>query len=552
MAKKGFNFRDIYLTPMSPKRKSYEKQRNITDLGDIAATNTYYQDLLATQAKSEFDKKACQERQVVNQQKINELLPSKTLLETQVTTLQNSITTQQTNLDASNVIMTGLEAGGIISMVGSSATLTPSAASLLPITVGMTTFTTTTQVQAHINTTNTQVSTLIQSQNDLTGHYDNYTKLKNSDPPYTGLLGYQKANYTGANKANFASLTGFSTEAQNLTQLDSYNNTTNKPPVYGYQGELNDINQKIASLQEDCNATSEANDRRLAELEELTIVSLIKDQEKVLGYKTKFNPLTIAFKYRTLKAINPKTNILEFVDKEFRDNSALAKVENKINNLGRKVSAFTKAVEGRPDAVSQIKDQLNQYGMFDPALCGLLAMDFDGSILTTTKYHIPFQHIDIAGIKVSKKANYSDETPVGRYEPVTVYGSSSAMQITIPLQYMAYESGYNSDEGFIQELKDRFLAATFPVYGNYQRSGVRTYGAPHKYVLNMFEKFVNIPVIIEDVSFEDQGGTDNYTWLAMGFKINLTLKTSYRVAQVISGDEVVDRGVRALAHKNNF
>jgi hypothetical protein len=234
-----------------------------------------------------------------------------------------------------------LEAGGIISMVGSSATLTPSAASLLPITVGMTTFTTTTQVQAHINTTNTQVSTLIQSQNDLTGHYDNYTKLKNSDPPYTGLLGYQKANYTGANKANFASLTGFSTEAQNLTQLDSYNNTTNKPPVYGYQGELNDINQKIASLQEDCNATSEANDRRLAELEELTIVSLIKDQEKVLGYKTKFNPLTIAFKYRTLKAINPKTNILEFVDKEFRDNSALAKVENKINNLGRKASGIS-------------------------------------------------------------------------------------------------------------------------------------------------------------------------------------------------------------------
>jgi hypothetical protein len=93
MAKKGFNFRDIYLTPMSPKRKSYEKQRNITDLGDIAATNTYYQDLLATQAKSEFDKKACQERQVVNQQKINELLPSKTLLETQVTTLQNIYTT---------------------------------------------------------------------------------------------------------------------------------------------------------------------------------------------------------------------------------------------------------------------------------------------------------------------------------------------------------------------------------------------------------------------------------------------------------------------------
>jgi len=40
--------------------------------------------------------------------------------------------------------------------------------------------------------------------------------------------------------------------------------------------------------------------------------------------------------------------------------------------------------------------------------------------------------------------------------------------------------------------------------------------------------------------------------LSMGFKISLTLKTSYRVAQVISADEVVDKGVRALAHRSNL
>ena len=548
----GFTFRDIYNVPMSPKRKTYEKQQHVTDLKDVAATNTFYQQLLETEAANKASAQACQERNVANQKTINtELLPSKTLLEKQVQTLQTDITNQQTALTSSNTTMTGLESAGIVSAVGNTVSLTPSAAGLLPITIGATTFTTTIDVQNYIDNTNNQVKTLIQTQNSLTGHYDNYTRLKTSDTPYGGLLAYQKNNYTGNNKTNFAQATGFSTEPQNLVQLDAYS-TGNPAPVQGYQGQLNDLNKKIASLQEDCNALNAQKAKQQDELEQNTITSLIKDQEKVLGYKIKVNPLTIALKYKSLKAVQPNTNILEFVDKEFRDNSALAKIDNKINKLGSKVSAFTKAVEGRPNAVQQIKEQQNQYNIFDPALCGLLAMGQDGTILTNNKYHIPFQYVDVANIKVQKTANYNEEHPVGRFEPVNVYGSSTAMQITIPLQYMAFESGYNSDEGFIQEIKDRLFAATFPIYGNYQRAGVRSYGAPNKFVLNMFEKFVNIPVIISEVHIEDQGGNDIYTWLSMGFKISLTLKTSYRVAQVISADEVVDKGVRALAHRSNL
>ncbi len=551
MAKKGFSFKDVYNVQMSPKRKSYEKQKAITDLNDVGTSNPFYQSLIQAQNKQTFDKQACQERQVANQKQINELTPSKQALENQVIQSRTEITNQSNLVASNNTTLTGLESNGIVTTNGTVMELTPNASSLLPVTIGATTFTTTAQVQAHIDSTNTSVSDLIHKQNTLTGPYDNYTKLKTSTNPYNNLLAYQTNSYTGSNIANFANLVGFSSQSQNLAQLDQYSET-NPAPVYGYQGQLNDINQKIASLQEDCNATTAQSQSQIEELELLTISSLIKDQEKSLGYKTKANPVAIALKYRALKAIDPKTNILSVVDSEFTNNSSLSKIDNKINNIGSKVESLTKAVEGKPGALAQIKTQVNQYGFFDPAVCGLLAIDNDGSILTTSKYHIPFQHIDVEKIKVSKQANYSDESPIGRYEPVAVYANSGPMTISIPLQYIAFESGYNSDEGFIQEIKDRFLSATFPVYGNYQRAGVRTYGAPHKYVLNMFEKFVNVPVYISTVSFEDQGGVDIYTWLAMGFKMTLELKTSYRVAQVISGDEVVDKGIRALAHKNNL
>lgn len=248
-------------------------------------------------------------------------------------------------------------------------------------------------------------------------------------------------------------------------------------------------------------------------------------------------------------SLNLDVNPVTFFYNETKNPLSLTdKITSKTNDLARRIDRFKNTIENRnTDIAGQIRKQLDQYGVFDPAVCGLTAIDNEGNILPDRRYDIPFQFI--SDVKEGKTASYNETTPMGRFEPIGQYSNSGPFTISLDLGYMAFDSGAGTDESFIQEMKDRYLAATYPLYSKNTRTGEKGYGAPYKYLLNMFKRFVNVPVRLDDVQFENQGGWDVYTWFHMGFKINITLKTSFRLAQVISSDDVINYGNRALIHK---
>ena len=390
-----------------------------------------------------------------------------------------------------------------------------------------------------------QLREMIKEQNGILGPYDAYQALKNGVDPFDAIDDAIKANFIGdPNRTNFAAITGFQ---GNKALLDN-------PPANSTGGltkRLDDIGDEISELENyDCETALAAKIRALEIAEFEMVGSLIEDNQKVNGKNDKLNPAKIIIKYKAMKALNPNITLMSVFEREIRDNpTKLNKLKRSINRAATKVNKFTDIIEGRPDMNEARQVLRNPYSILDPQVCGLVALDNDGSVLNNKDYNIPFQYVDINEVKESKSANYEEVSPIGRFESHRSYGGAGAMQIAFDVGYMAFESGPESDEGFVQEVKDRWLAALYPIYGKNHRSGVRTYGTPNKYLLNMFKRFINIPVIVKEVSFENKGGTDPDLWYSMGFLISITLETSYRLSRVVSADDVITKGISAHSHK---
>jgi len=157
---------------------------------------------------------------------------------------------------------------------------------------------------------------------------------------------------------------------------------------------------------------------------------------------------------------------------------------------------------------------------------------------------IPFQYIEQMPIW-NKTANWNDigET-MGRFESQSVYGNSSAQDLTLSLNYYA-ESGDNSGlDGYenkfgrntwtlnaIERIKFQIQSLVFPQYDG-------GFSPPVKCLLNIGNVFVDIPVVIKSVSVEETAPYEVRTMRSMFKKITIEMRTSYPAWQAISASKV--------------
>lgn len=186
---------------------------------------------------------------------------------------------------------------------------------------------------------------------------------------------------------------------------------------------------------------------------------------------------------------------------------------------------------------------------------GLVIIDFDNTLKTritamkTSDLEIPFQHIEeIPGW--DKSANYEEQTVVGRFEPATIYSSSSAQEISITLIYNA-EAKYNTNAKTpwtlenIEQYQKRLQSLMYPYY-------YKGFSAPSKVKLNIGNIFCNVPMFVKSVKIKNEAPFDFETGLPFTRKISLDLRVAYPSWQAISADKIfVEKaGNRVFAYQS--
>lgn len=336
--------------------------------------------------------------------------------------------------------------------------------------------------------------------------------------------------------------------------------------VIDLQTQLNILKQQLSSEQNAVNPDTNRISQLRSEIEILEQqISQTEKQRNQFADKLIFDliiankeenggnldPVRVGIQYQQQLAQNPDLDPIAFATGVIQNSIVEENTSEGIPGAQRKLSQaserFRNILEGRPDGRQSGLQARDPYAIFEPSVCGLIALDNEGNILNDDKFNIPFQYI--TDFKDSKSAEYTSTKPFGRFEPHRAYAGAEPYEISFKLGYHAYEQGPNSDEGFIQEVKDRWLASQYPVYGKNQQNGVRSYGTPNKYLLNVFSRYINIPVYIDNVNIDQEFALDPYTFFAMGFEMTVSLKTAYRLAQVVSADDIVTRGLRAYSHK---
>lgn len=316
-----------------------------------------------------------------------------------------------------------------------------------------------------------------------------------------------------------------------------------KTDIENQMRSVNNVNDRIAALEQ-----------RTSNLQIASIVSLVKDNEAVNGKNPKVRANEIAAKFLIVRQGNSNVDPVSFTEEQIRLGGKapgpLVKIENATEKLASATSRFTNLIEGRPNSNDSARQARDPYHIFDPAVCGLVALDNEGNLLAEESFNIPFQYVH--SFKESKAGNWESTNPPGRFEPYHTYSGAESFQISFTAEYHAFDTGPDFDEGFVQEIKDRLFASQYPIYSKNQRSGVRSYGTPNKYLLNVFSRYRNVPVIVSQVAPDEEFALDPGTWLPMGFRLNIELKTSFRMSQVISADDVVKKGIRAYSHRQVF
>jgi hypothetical protein len=145
---------------------------------------------------------------------------------------------------------------------------------------------------------------------------------------------------------------------------------------------------------------------------------------------------------------------------------------------------------------------------------------------------IPFQYID----KVpnwAKGANYNDVGEIiGRFEPLTLYSSSTAQDISLNLTYHAE----NRDSGgwsleYIEQLTNRLKSLVYPSYDD-------KFSPPPPMLLNIGTVFYKIPVVIKNVTIENNTPYDYDGFKSHTRKITLEMRARYNLNRSISHIDV--------------
>lgn len=176
-------------------------------------------------------------------------------------------------------------------------------------------------------------------------------------------------------------------------------------------------------------------------------------------------------------------------------------------------------------------------------LYGLVINDWDNSFknrnvkITTEELNIPFQYLKEIP-EWTKNANYQEmgSDIIGRFEPYSVYQSSSAIEFNLELTYIAEcktdleQKSYWSLER-IDKIKKKFQSLVYPTYSN-------GYAPPNKLLLNIGNIYKQFPIIIKIVSIKNEGPFDIMTSMPIMVNISLACRSSYPSWQAQSADKI--------------
>lgn len=190
----------------------------------------------------------------------------------------------------------------------------------------------------------------------------------------------------------------------------------------------------------------------------------------------------------------------------------------------------------------QFKTKLKQIWLDKLSGDGLNSID--PNAYNINQLGIPFQYIEQLP-QWNKTANWNDVGEVmGRFETQSVYGNSSAQELSLTLNYYAesandkrrnteYNNSIKNDwtMTLIERVKMQLQSITFPQYDG-------KFSPPVKVLLNIGNIFNEVPVVIKSVAIEEGPPYEIDTMRAMFKRITIEMRTSYPAWQTISAPKV--------------
>jgi len=163
------------------------------------------------------------------------------------------------------------------------------------------------------------------------------------------------------------------------------------------------------------------------------------------------------------------------------------------------------------------------------------------------EFLIPFQYVEEFPVW-SKSANWSSISDViGRYEDLSVYGNSGALDsMTLTLNYIAEKATNNPNQkawsvSYVDQIEKRLQSLVFPQLDSY-------FSPPYKVLLNIGQMFVDFPCVIKAITIPRDVATGNFYWKTGNTyfkKITLELRSSYPAWQALSA-----KGIRTTREGN--
>jgi len=165
---------------------------------------------------------------------------------------------------------------------------------------------------------------------------------------------------------------------------------------------------------------------------------------------------------------------------------------------------------------------------------------------TLNQIRIPFQFITSIPTW-SKGATYSQDTVIGRFEPINIYSHSNPQQIKLELIYHA--ESLNNGDWSLQKIEEDYTpklkSLPYPQYDG-------RFSPPTPMLLNIGTHWIDVPVIINQVDIEPMGPFDIDGLKSHTIKVIIDLTVAYPIYQAISQSVIIDTSDNTVFAKKEF
>lgn len=162
--------------------------------------------------------------------------------------------------------------------------------------------------------------------------------------------------------------------------------------------------------------------------------------------------------------------------------------------------------------------------------------------LASTRKLAPIFFQTMPNTSDTKSAQYGGETPMGRTEPIPVYQSSGARNISLTLTYAAISAKF--DQSWVAQQVSRLQALVYPIFSR-RKSQDAAFSPPPLVLLNLGFRYVNVPCVV--TQYQINQGPDEayqvYTMLPVITVVTIQLQTAYPYGAAPGHDDIAAKFV---------